>query len=85
MKTDIRRPCGSSWRTWAGWGWPVPEEYGGQGLPLTYLGLVMEELGRVLAPGASAQHHGRRSDRRRVGNRRAEARTCCPPFAAAAW
>ena len=41
------------WRQMADLGWlglPMPEEYGGQGLPLTYLGLVMEELGRVLAP-----------------------------------
>ena len=34
-----------------GWlGLPISEAYGGQGLPLTYLGLIMEELGRVLAP-----------------------------------
>ena len=41
------------WRQMADLGWlglAVPEEYGGQGLPLTYLGLVSEELGRVLAP-----------------------------------
>ena len=41
------------WRQMADLGWlglAVPEEYGGQGLPLTYLGMVMEELGRVLAP-----------------------------------
>ena len=41
------------WRQMAELGWlglAIPEEYGGQGLPLTYLGLVMEELGRVLAP-----------------------------------
>ena len=41
------------WRQLADLGWlglAMPEEYGGQGLPLTYLGLVMEELGRVLAP-----------------------------------
>ncbi len=41
------------WRQMADLGWlgmAIPEEYGGQGLPLTYLGLVMEELGRVLAP-----------------------------------
>ena len=41
------------WRQMAELGWlglAMPEEYGGQGLPLTYLGLVMEELGRVLAP-----------------------------------
>lgn len=41
------------WRQMADLGWlglAAPEEYGGQGLPLTYLGLVMEELGRTLAP-----------------------------------
>ena len=41
------------WRQMAELGWlglAVPEEYGGQGLSLTYLGMVMEELGRVLAP-----------------------------------
>ncbi len=41
------------WRQMAELGWlglAMPEEYGGQGLPLTYLGLVMEELGRALAP-----------------------------------
>ncbi len=41
------------WRQMADLGWlglAIPEEYGGQGLPLTYLGHVMEEMGRVLAP-----------------------------------
>ena len=41
------------WRQMADLGWlglAIPEEYGGQGLPLTYMGMVMEELGRVLAP-----------------------------------
>ena len=41
------------WKQMADLGWlglAIPEEYGGQGLPLTYLGMVMEELGRVLAP-----------------------------------
>lgn len=41
------------WRKMADLGWlglAIPEAYGGQGLPLTYLGLVAEELGRVLAP-----------------------------------
>ena len=41
------------WRQMADLGWlglAIAEAYGGQGLPLTYLGLVMEELGRVLAP-----------------------------------
>ena len=41
------------WKQMAELGWlglAVPEEYGGQGLPLAYLGLVLEEVGRVLAP-----------------------------------
>ena len=41
------------WRQMADLGWlgmAIPEEFGGQGLPLSYLGMVSEELGRVLAP-----------------------------------
>ena len=41
------------WQRMADLGWlglAIPEEHGGQGLPLTYLGLVLEEAGRVLAP-----------------------------------
>lgn len=41
------------WQQLADLGWlglAIPEKYGGQGLPLTYMGIVMEELGRVLAP-----------------------------------
>ncbi len=41
------------WQQLADLGWlglAIPGEYGGQGLPLTYLGLVLEEAGRVLAP-----------------------------------
>ena len=41
------------WQQMADLGWlglAMPEEHGGQGLPMTYLGMVMEELGRVLAP-----------------------------------
>ena len=34
-----------------GWfGMSLPESYGGQGLPLSYLGLISAELGRVIAP-----------------------------------
>ena len=34
-----------------GWfGMSLPESYGGQGLPISYLGLISEELGRVIAP-----------------------------------
>ena len=41
------------WKQMADLGWlglAIPEEYGGQGLPLTYMGLIIEEAGRVLAP-----------------------------------
>lgn len=41
------------WRQAAELGWQglaLPEAYGGSGLPLTYLGLVLEEVGRALAP-----------------------------------
>ncbi|HEY4251238.1 MAG TPA: acyl-CoA dehydrogenase family protein [Roseomonas sp.] len=34
-------------------GWPglaLPEAYGGSALPLTYLGLILQEVGRALAP-----------------------------------
>ena len=41
------------WKQMADLGWlgmSLPEQYGGQGLPLVYLGLIMEEIGRVMAP-----------------------------------
>jgi alkylation response protein AidB-like acyl-CoA dehydrogenase len=41
------------WKQMADLGWlgmALPEEYGGQGLPIAYLGLILEEAGRVLAP-----------------------------------
>ncbi|NQW22157.1 MAG: acyl-CoA/acyl-ACP dehydrogenase [SAR202 cluster bacterium] len=41
------------WKQMADLGWlglALPEAYGGQELPLTYLGLVLEEVGRVMAP-----------------------------------
>ena len=41
------------WKQMADLGWlglALPEQYGGQELPLTYLGLIMQEAGRVLAP-----------------------------------
>ena len=41
------------WKQMADLGWlgmSIPEEFGGQGLPLTYLGLILEEAGRVMAP-----------------------------------
>jgi alkylation response protein AidB-like acyl-CoA dehydrogenase len=41
------------WRKAAELGWQgmaLPEKYGGQSLPLVYLGLVLEEVGRAVAP-----------------------------------
>ena len=53
MELDENGYPAALWRQMADLGWlglAMPEEYGGQGLQLTYLGMVMEELGRVLAP-----------------------------------
>ena len=53
MELDENGYPAALWQQMADLGWlglPIPEEYGGQGLPLAYLGMVMEELGRVLAP-----------------------------------
>lgn len=41
------------WKQMADLGWvglAIPEQYGGQGAPLTHLGLILEEAGRHLAP-----------------------------------
>jgi alkylation response protein AidB-like acyl-CoA dehydrogenase len=41
------------WEKFAALGWLglcLPERHGGQALPLTYLGLVLEEIGRHIAP-----------------------------------
>ena len=41
------------WKKMAELGWPglaLPEQYGGQGMPLTYLGVILEEAGRAIAP-----------------------------------
>ena len=41
------------WRQMAQLGWlgmSLPESFGGQGLPLTYLGIIIEEMGRAIAP-----------------------------------
>jgi alkylation response protein AidB-like acyl-CoA dehydrogenase len=41
------------WKEAAELGWQglaLPEQYGGSALPMTYLGLVMHEVGRALAP-----------------------------------
>ena len=41
------------WRQMAQLGWlgmSLPESLGGQGLPVTYLGIIIEEMGRAIAP-----------------------------------
>ncbi len=41
------------WNQMAALGWfgiSLPESYGGGGLPVTYLGLILEECGRAIAP-----------------------------------
>lgn len=59
--TDLVRaiekdPLGYSpelWKKCVDMGWPglaLPEQYGGQDLPLTYLGLIIQEVGRAIAP-----------------------------------
>ena len=53
METDLKGYPPSLWRKTAELGWQgmaLPEKYGGQDLPLVYLGLILEEAGRALAP-----------------------------------
>lgn len=50
---DPSRYSKALWQKFAELGWlavSLPEEYGGQGLPLSTMGLVFEELGRHIAP-----------------------------------
>ena len=53
METDARGYPPALWRKAAELGWQgmaLPEKYGGQDLPLAYLGLILEEVGRAVAP-----------------------------------
>ena len=53
MEKDEKGYPPELWQKMAGLGWlgmGLPEQYGGQGLPLTYLGLILEEVGRTIAP-----------------------------------
>jgi len=53
MEKDERGYPADVWKEAAELGWQglaLPERYGGSALPLTYLGLVMHEVGRALAP-----------------------------------
>ena len=63
MEKDERGYPPELWQKMAGLGWlgmGVPEQYGGQGLPLTYLGLILEEVGRTIAPVPSSARWFRR-------------------------
>lgn len=53
MEKDAKGYSPDLWRQAAELGWQgmaLPERYGGSNLPLVYLGLVFEEVGRTLAP-----------------------------------
>jgi len=53
MEKDEKGYPPELWREAAELGWQglaLPEQYGGSGLPMTYLGLVMHEVGRALTP-----------------------------------
>jgi alkylation response protein AidB-like acyl-CoA dehydrogenase len=53
MEKDDKGYPPDLWKQAAELGWQglaLPEKFGGSGMPLTYLGLVMHEVGRALAP-----------------------------------
>jgi alkylation response protein AidB-like acyl-CoA dehydrogenase len=53
METDPKGYPPALWRKTAELGWQgmaLPEKYGGQDLPLVYLGLILQEAGRAMAP-----------------------------------
>lgn len=53
METDALGYSPELWREMADLGWQglaLPEQYSGQGLPLRYLGILLEEAGRAIAP-----------------------------------
>jgi alkylation response protein AidB-like acyl-CoA dehydrogenase len=53
MEKDPKGYPPALWKQAADLGWQglaLPEEYGGSAMPLTYMGLVLEEVGRALAP-----------------------------------
>jgi alkylation response protein AidB-like acyl-CoA dehydrogenase len=53
MEKDEQGYSPELWNKLADLGWlgmAIPDAYGGQGLPLTYQGIVLEELGRAIAP-----------------------------------
>src|SRR5579883_595456 len=53
METDARGYPPELWSKVAQLGWlsvGLPQAYGGEGAPLTYLGILCEEVGRAAAP-----------------------------------
>jgi alkylation response protein AidB-like acyl-CoA dehydrogenase len=53
METDDKGFPPDLWKNIADLGWlglPFPEKYGGQELSLVYLGIILEEVGRAIAP-----------------------------------
>jgi len=53
MEKDPKGYPPALWKQAADLGWQgmaLPEKYGGSGMPLVYLGLVLEEVGRAIAP-----------------------------------
>lgn len=53
METDPLGYPKDLWRKAADLGWPgmcLPEQFGGSDMPLLYLGLVLQEVGRAVAP-----------------------------------
>ena len=53
MEKDPKGYPPTLWKQAADLGWQglaLPEQYGGSAMPLTYMGLVLEEVGRALAP-----------------------------------
>ena len=53
IEQDERGYSVELWEQMASLGWfgiSLPESYGGGGLPVTYLGLILEECGRAIAP-----------------------------------
>ena len=53
MEVDGKGYPPELWKKMADLGWiglALPEKYGGQGLPLVYLGIILEEVGRAIAP-----------------------------------
>ncbi len=62
MEKDPKGYPPALWKQAADLGWQglaLPEKYGGSEMPLTYLGLVLEEVGTRACAVAAALHGGR--------------------------